>query len=123
MAKLIVDGPDLVVVLSWLERLGAVHGDVRVPLRDVRSAQAEPHPWQALRGLKLAGTGILGVAALGTRYFTGGRDFTALVGRRPAIRVELADGSPFAQLLVSVRDPQSTLAAIRDATGFGATAA
>jgi len=31
MAKLIVDGPDLVVRLSPLEKLGAFHGDVRVP--------------------------------------------------------------------------------------------
>lgn len=30
MARLIVDGADLVVGLSWLEKLGAVHGNVRV---------------------------------------------------------------------------------------------
>ena len=29
MARLIVDGADLVVGLSWLEKLGAVHGNVR----------------------------------------------------------------------------------------------
>ena len=33
MARLIVDGADLVVGLSWLEKLGAVHGSVRVPLQ------------------------------------------------------------------------------------------
>jgi hypothetical protein len=38
MATLIVDGPDLVVRLSPLEKLGAVHSNVRVPLRAVRSA-------------------------------------------------------------------------------------
>ena len=53
MARLIVDGADLVVGLSWLEKLGAVHGNVRVPLRAVRSAVAEPEPWSALRGMKL----------------------------------------------------------------------
>ena len=116
MATLIVDGPDLVVGLSWLEKLGAVHRNVRVPLRAVRSAVAEPQPWDAVRGSKLAGTGIRAVAVLGTRYFDGGRDFVA-INRRPAIRIELNGESPFAQLLVSVRDPQSTLAAIRGATG------
>ena len=118
MARLIVDGADLVVGLSWLEKLGAVHGNVRVPLRAVRSAVAEPEPWTALRGMKLAGTGIPGVAALGTRYFDGSRDFTALVGRGPAIRVELTDEAPYAQLLVSVRDAESALAAIHGATGI-----
>ena len=116
MAKLIVNGPDLVVRLSPLEKLGAFHRDVRVPLRTVRSAQAEPHPWQAVRGVRAAGTGIPGVAVLGTRYFKGGRDFVALA-RRPAIRVELSDEAPYEQLLVSVRDPESTVAAIRGATG------
>ena len=69
MAKLIVDGPDLVVRLSSLERLGALRGDVRVPLSTVRSAEIEPHPWTAVRGVKAAGTGIPGVIVLGTRYF------------------------------------------------------
>jgi hypothetical protein len=117
MAKLIVDGPDLVVRLSPLEKLGALHRDVRVPLRAVRSVEAEPHPWEAVRGVRLAGTGIAGVVVLGTRYFTNGRDFVALVARRPAVRVELSDESPYEQLLVSVRDAESSVAAIRAATG------
>jgi hypothetical protein len=107
MARLFVDGPYLVVGLSWLEKLGAAHGNVRVPLRAVRSAEAEPHPWDAMRGIKLAGTGIPGVAVLGTRYFNGGRDFAAVVGHGPAVRAELSHESPFAQLLVSVRDPRA----------------
>ncbi|MGH3285776.1 MAG: hypothetical protein ACRDPD_14000 [Streptosporangiaceae bacterium] len=117
MAKLIVDGPDLVVGLSPLEKLGAFHRDVRVPLLTVRSAQAEPDPWQAVRGVRVAGTGIPRVAVLGTRYFKSGRDFVAVVASRPAIRIELSDEAPYKQLLVSVRDPESTLAEIRGATG------
>jgi hypothetical protein len=116
MAKLIVDGPDLVVRLSPLEKLGAFHRDVRVPLRAVLSAQAEPHPWQAVRGIKAAGTGIPRVAILGTRYFKSGRDFVVLVARRPAIRVELSDEAPYKQLLLSVRDPERTLAQLRGVT-------
>ena len=64
MAKLIVDGPDLVVRLSWLEKLGALHRDVRVPLRFVRSVAAEPRPWYALRGVRLIGTGFPGATGL-----------------------------------------------------------
>jgi hypothetical protein len=121
MARVIIDGPDLVVGLSWLEKLGAAHGNVRVSLRAVHSAAAEPHPWEALRGLKLAGTGLPGVAVFGIRVFAGGRDFVALVVGRPAIRIELGDEAPYAQLLVSVRDVESTLAVIRAATGVGAS--
>ena len=118
MAKLIVDGPDLVVQLSSLEKLGALHGDVRVPLTTVRSAEIEPHPWAAVRGIRTPGTGIPGVIALGTRSFPEGRDFTAVVGGKPAVRVDLSQESPFARLVVSVTDPDSTVAAIRSATGI-----
>ena len=117
MAKVIVDGPDLVIRLSVLEKLGAFHRDVRVPLLAVRSVQAEPYPWPSVRGVRLAGTGIPGVVVLGTRHVKSGRDFVALVASRSAIRIGLSDEAPYEQLLVSVRDPESTLAEIRGITG------
>jgi hypothetical protein len=40
------------------------------------------------------------------------------VGRRPAVRVELGQEAPYAQLLVSVDDAEGTVAAIRSATGL-----
>ena len=42
----------------------------------------------------------------------------AVVGRRPAVRVELGQEPPYAQLLVSVDDAEGTVAAIRGATGL-----
>jgi hypothetical protein len=117
MARLIIDGPDLVVGLSRLEKLGALRGDVRVPLSAVRSAEADPEPWAALRGLRSPGTGIPGVIALGTWHYAGGRDFAALRGRGPAVRVDLDGQSKFARLVVSVSDTEKTVAAIHAATG------
>ncbi len=117
MAKLVVDGPDLVVRLSWLEMLGAMRGNVRVPLTAVREAIADPEPWSALRGIRAPGTGIPGVIALGARRYLRGRDFAALYGQRPAVRVDLDGKSPFARLIVSVRDAEGTVAAIHAATG------
>lgn len=95
-----------------------MHKDVRVPLRVVRSADAEPHPWAELRGIRLAGTGIPGVAALGTRHSFAGRDFAALHGRGPAVPVELGTESPFSRLLVPVADAETTAAQIRAAAGI-----
>ena len=79
MAELIVEGPELVVRLSWLERLAALRGYVRVPLRAVRSAR---------------------------------------VDLDNAVRVDLDKESPFARLVVSVNDAESTAAAIRSAAGI-----
>jgi hypothetical protein len=45
MAQLIVEGDDLVVRPSPLEKLGACRGDVRVPLRAVRDLRPIDDLW------------------------------------------------------------------------------
>jgi hypothetical protein len=69
MARLKIDGSDLVVKLSLLEKMGAFHGNIRVPLSAVRAADADPEPWSALRGIRAPGTGLPGVIALGVRRY------------------------------------------------------
>jgi hypothetical protein len=114
MAELAICGDELVVRLSPLERVAAFHGDVCVPLAAVRAVCAEPDPWAALRGMRAPGTGLPGVIAYGVRRMTGARpDFVAVLGRRPAIRVELAPGSRYGRLVVTVGDPVATLEAVR----------
>jgi hypothetical protein len=54
------------------------------------------------------------VIAYGMRRMTGARpDFAAVWGRRPAIRIELVPGSQYGRLVVTVTDPEATLAAVR----------
>ena len=85
MATITIEGPELIVGLSWLEKLGVFRGNVRVPLTAVRSVTVQPHPWSALRGIRSPGTGIHGVLSLGTRRFPGGRDFAAAYAGNPAV--------------------------------------
>lgn len=114
----------LVVELSFIERLAAFRGDVRVPLRKVSSIVVEEHPWKALRGFRAPGTGVPGVIAYGTRLLTGGPpDFAAVHGRGPAVRVDLCAGAPFGRLLVTVDDPGGTVAAAQQRTPVGWAAA
>ncbi|HEY2440544.1 MAG TPA: hypothetical protein VGI07_09950 [Solirubrobacteraceae bacterium] len=104
----------LVITLTALERVAAMKREVRVPLDAVRGVCADPDPWSALRGMRVEGTGIPGVAVYGVRRMTGGRpDFAALHGRGPAVRVELAAGARYRRLLVTVADPDATVAAVR----------
>jgi hypothetical protein len=56
VASLEVDGTDLVVRLSDLEKLAAFRSQVRVPVTSVRSVALEPNPWGALRGFRSPGT-------------------------------------------------------------------
>jgi hypothetical protein len=115
MASVTVEGDQLVVRLTPTEKVLALHGNLRVPLGAVRSAEVEPHPWRAMRGVRV-GTSLPGIAFYGTRRHRGGKDFGA-VSRRPVVRVELDDEAPFSRLLVSVTDAEATVAEIHAAAG------
>jgi hypothetical protein len=118
MATLAIQGSELCVCLTGLEKLAAMSGGVRVPLAAVSAIAVEPDPWGALRGIRAPGTGIPGVIAYGVRRATGGRpDFVAVHGRGSAIRVELGPTARFERLLVTVADPAGTVAAITRGIG------
>jgi hypothetical protein len=106
MAELTIEGEDLVVRLSSLERLGAFRGDVRVPLSTVREVRVSAEPWAELRGLRAPGTGIPGVISLCTRRGRGFRDFAAVYRRQPAVVVECS-GAPFDRLVISCADAEA----------------
>jgi len=116
VASLVIEGNELVVTLSPVEKVGSLRGNIRVPLSAVESVVVEPDPWSALRGIRAPGTGMPGVIAYGTRRLPGVcRDFAALTGRGAAVRVDLKPDSPFGRLLVSVADPETTVASVQAA--------
>lgn len=104
MAQLMVHGRELIVRLSPLEMLGAFHSSVRVPLAQVASAEVSQAMWGQLRGMRLPGTGIPRVIALGTWRHGKGKDFAAIY-RSTGVIVDLAD-SDWSRLLVSCTDPE-----------------
>ncbi len=106
MAQLTLDGDELVVTLSALEKLGAMRGDVRVPLATVSRVRVSEHPWSELRGIRAPGTGVPGILSLSTRRGSGFRDFAAVYRDRPAIVIE-ARGAAFDRLVISSSDAEA----------------
>ena len=118
MATLLTDNGELVLSLSRREKLGALHGDIRVPLSAVEEVLVTDKPFGALHGVRSPGTGIPRVIALGTwrtkRKQNGRRKvkgFAAVYLRRPGVVVRLRD-SEFAWLCVSAEDAQDVAARI-----------
>lgn len=104
MARILVDGDDLVVHLSWREKAAARHGNVRAPLTAVSRVTVEPDWWRALRGVPHKGVWIPDTWCIGTRSNQAGMDFVAIRSGRPVVCVELrtSASSPFSLLGVSV---------------------
>jgi hypothetical protein len=119
VARLVVDGPDLVVRLSLLERLGAfVSRNPRVPLTTVAAARISEDPWRDLRGMRAPGTGVPGVIMLGTTRGRGVHDFAAVYAHRRGVAVELK-GAAWTRFVISCRDdvPEDVVAAISGRAG------
>ena len=115
MATIAVDGNDLVVRLSALEKIGALRGNIRLPLASVRVVRVSNTPWSELRGIRAPGTGVPGLFSLCTRRGPGVHDFAAVYGRRPAVVIELT-GASFDRLVISCANAGEAAAHAADIT-------
>lgn len=108
MAELVVDGDQLLLHLSPSQKLLGFHTDLRIPLSAVRSVAPVDKPWLALRGRRMAGTALRGVAAVGT-WIHGDRlyDFCVVRAQLKAVQVDLNDGR-FTRWLVCLPDRMDT---------------
>jgi hypothetical protein len=108
VAELLIEGAELRVRLSTLEKLGAVRGDISIPLATISGVRVSDTPWSELRGIRAPGTGIPGVISLCTRRGKGICDFAAVYGRAgPAVVIE-TDGGQFGRLVISSKDAAET---------------
>ncbi|MEU9144630.1 hypothetical protein [Streptomyces sp. NPDC048349] len=116
MARLAVDGDDLVVRTAWWERITARHGDVRVPLAAVAGVEATADWWRPLRGVRTRGTLIPGALCLGLWEHPTGVDFVAIRHRHHGVvQCDLRPPFRFARIVVSAPDCARVAATVRAA--------
>lgn len=112
MARVVVEGTDIVVRLSWLEKVAARRREVRVPVSALRQVHVEPDWWRALRGVPGKGIWIPAQLCVGTRRLQEGNDFAAVRADGPVLCVELRRSAPFSRLAISVPDPEEPMRAL-----------
>jgi hypothetical protein len=120
VARLEVEGDQLVVRLTAREKVAGFHGNLRVPLSSVREVTTPDDVWGQLRGWRMAVLAIPGVLAVGTRRHGSGYDFTVLHRQRPAVQVDLNGPPRWQRLVVSLADDVDAIAEanrIADAAG------
>jgi hypothetical protein len=103
VARLLIDDRAVIVSLSVMEKLEALHGNLTVPRTSVIGARGVPDGMAELRGTSI-GTGLPGVAMVGTVRNSDSVTFAVCHGRRPAVVLDLA-GQSYDRIVITVDNP------------------
>ena len=108
MAKLLRVGDEIVLQLSFWEKLGALHSAPRAPFDSVVKIEFIDQLWgsSTLRGIRAPGTALPYVVLLGTLRGRGYKDFVAMSGRGEGVVVTLKSG-PFARWIFTLKQPKA----------------
>lgn len=114
MARISIDGDDLVVEIEGMDKLWSLKSRLVIPLANVRGATADPGIAAEPKGLRAPGTSLPGVITAGTFHQDGERVFWNIRDGARAIVITLAD-EHYVRLVVEVADPAATVALIEQA--------
>lgn len=123
MAELMREADHLLLKLSTAEKMESVHGDIRVPISAVKSVTVLNDVIHAVRGMKIPGTRIPGVLAMGT--FLSGSDTTFAIvhhqnqrGLHVILAGRSSTGVDFTALIIGLNDPEGVMARLGLSTAF-----
>ena len=105
MATLVVGPTALECRLLRWEKFLAAHGDVVVPVAQIRAVRVAPDLRREMRGMRCPGYAMPGHRALGTWRRRHGKDFVDVRFGHPGVVVELS-GEGFSRLLLTSDDPE-----------------
>ena len=104
---------ELVLELSFWEKMGALHLSPRTSIDSIESIEFIDQLWgsSTLRGVRAPGTALPYVVLLGTLRGRNYRDFVAMKGRGEGVVITLKSG-PFARWIFTVRQPKSEISGL-----------
>jgi len=120
MARILKIGNELVLELSFWEKMGALHLSPRTSIDSIESIEFIDQLWgsSTLRGIRAPGTALPYVLLLGILRGRNYRDFVAMKGRGEGVVITLKSG-PFARWIFTVRQPKSEVLALMGDTPKG----
>jgi hypothetical protein len=110
MARVIREGNELVLQLSFWEKLGSLNSSPRTSIESVEKIEFVDELWGAstLRGVRAPGTAIPYVVLLGTLRGRGYKDFVAMTGRGEGVVITLSEG-PFARWIFTLKQSKEDI--------------
>lgn len=112
MAELVRTEDTVVLRLSAIEKLEGVHGDIEVPVSAILSVTVLDDVIHAVHGVKLPGSRVPGVFAMGTFLSREGNTF-AMVHHQNKRGLKLVlKGAAYDALIVGFDDPEQVAASL-----------
>ena len=112
MAELFREEDTLVLRLSTLEKVEGVHGDIRVPVSSVQSVTVLDDVIHAVHGLKMPGSRLPGVFAMGTFVSREGTVFAIVHHQtKRGLKVNL-NGATYDALIIGIDDPEGLVSSL-----------
>ena len=113
MARVMREGNELVLQLSFWEKMGALHSNPRTSIDSIEKIEFVDQLWgsSTLRGVRAPGTAIPYVVLLGTLRGLKFKDFVAMRGRGEGVVITLKS-SPFARWIFTLEQPKSEISAL-----------
>ena len=104
MARIKVIGDEVILELSFWERVGAIHSSPKVSISAVTKIEFVEKLWsnEVLRGMRAPGTGIPYVLLLGSMRGREYCDFAAIKGRGAGAVITFSEG-PFERWIFTLR--------------------
>lgn len=119
MAKVHIEGSDLVVDVEGMDKLWTLKSTLTIPLRHVRGATPDPGVTAEPKGVRGPGAHIPRLVAAGTFHQDGEKVFWDVRDPQKAVVIELHD-EEFARLIVEVDDPRGTSELVASAVAAAA---
>ena len=113
MAKIARFGSYVILTLSPVEKIFALHKSPRAKYNEIASVKRVDKPWKhkVLRGVSSPGLGLSFFVSLGTWRLRKGKNFVAVYGRRPGYVITFLSGE-FMQWIVTPKNSQSEIQAM-----------
>ncbi len=115
MAKIVRVGEEIVLELSFFEKLGALHSSPRASIDSIEKVEFVDQLWgsSTLRGIRAPGTALPYVVLLGTLRGRGYKDFVAMKGRGEGAVLTFKDG-PFEHWIFTLKQPKAEIAILQN---------
>jgi hypothetical protein len=106
-------GSYVILTLSPLEKVLAMHNSPRAKYSEIISVKKVKKPWKhkVLRGIRAPGLGLSFFVSLGTWRLRRGKNFAAVYGRRPGYVITFHSGE-FRQWIVTPKNSESEMKAM-----------